>query len=287
MSTIAILGTGRMGTALARAFIDNAHEVWLWNRTPARAKPLVEAGARLAGSVHEAVSAAELVVSILSDYATSDALVHVPEVTTVLRGKTLVQLASGSPLEARKAAAWAREHDVHYLDGAIMATPDLIGKPESTILYAGQRVLFEAREPLLRSLAGTTAYVGSDHGHAAALDGSLLMSMWGTLFGALHGIAISQAEGVPLADYLAYAKGLMPVADSFAVEVIERAMKSDYGQTQATLDSHHGALQHVLAICRERGLDRTVPDAFDQVMTRGRARGLGELDFTALMQLMR
>jgi 3-hydroxyisobutyrate dehydrogenase-like beta-hydroxyacid dehydrogenase len=79
----------------------------------------------------------------------------------------------------------------------------------------------------------------------------------------------------------------MPVADGFAVEVIERAMKSDYAETQATLDSHHGALQHVLAICAERGLDRTVPDAFDRVMTRGRERGLGALDFTALMTLMR
>jgi 3-hydroxyisobutyrate dehydrogenase-like beta-hydroxyacid dehydrogenase len=287
MSTVAILGTGRMGTALARAFIDNDHEVWLWNRTPARARPLVEAGAQLAGSVREAVNAAELIVSILNGYTTSDILLHAPDVATALRGKTLVQLASGSPLEARKAAAWAHEHGVHYLDGAIMATPDLIGKPESTILYAGQRAVFDAREPLLRSLAGTTAFVGTDHGHAAALDGSLLMSMWGTLFGALHGIAISQAEGVPLADYLAYAKGLMPVTDAFAVEVIERAMKRDYEQTQATLDSHHGALQHVLAICAERGLDRSVPDAFDRVMTRGRERGLGGLDFTALMQLMR
>jgi 3-hydroxyisobutyrate dehydrogenase-like beta-hydroxyacid dehydrogenase len=287
MSTVAILGTGRMGTALARAFLDSGHEVRLWNRTPARAKPLVEAGAQLASSVREAVSAAELVVSIVSDYTTSDALLRAPDAATALLGKTLVQLASGSPLEARRAAAWAREHDVHYLDGAIMATPDLIGKPESTILYAGQRALFEAREPVLRNLAGTTAYVGTDHGHAAALDGALLMSMWGTLFGALQGIAISQAEGVPLGDYLAYAKGLMPVADGFAVEVIERAMKSDYGETQATLDSHHGALQHVLAICKERGLDRTVPDAFDHVMTRGRERGLGPLDFTALMQLMR
>lgn len=55
---------------------------------------------------------------------------------------------------------------------------------------------------------------------------------------------------------------------------------------RATLDTHHGALQHVFENCQLRGLERTVPTAFDQLMRRGRERGLGNLDFTALVQLM-
>lgn len=286
MTTIAILGTGRMGTALARAFLERGHEVSVWNRTPSRAQPLVDQGARLAGSVREAVSHAQVVVGILSDYTTSNALVQLAEVAGALRGKTLVQLASGSPSEARAAASWAREHAVRYLDGAIMATPEFIGKPESTILYAGERALFEEHEALLGCLAGTSAHVGADPGQAAALDGALLMYMWGVLFGTLHGVAISEAEGIPLEDYLEHAKGLLPMTGAFTIETIERTMKQDYGQTQATLDTHHGALQHVLEICAQRGLDRTVPEAFDHVMKRGIERGLGALDFSALVKLM-
>lgn len=287
MTKITIIGTGRMGTALAQAFFEHGHDVTVWNRTPSRAQPLVERGAQLASSVREAVSSAEVVVGILSDYTTSDSYLHAKDVAAALRGKTLVQLASGSPSEARAAATWAREHGVRYLDGAIMATPDFIGKAESTILYAGERSLFDERKELLSCLAGSTAYAGSDPGHAAALDGSLLMYMWGVLFGALHGVAISRAEGIPLEDYLAYAKGLLPMTGAFTIDLIERAIKDDYEQTQATLDAHYGALQHVLEICEQHGLDRTIPDAFDGVMRRGRERGLGALDFTALIKLMR
>jgi 3-hydroxyisobutyrate dehydrogenase-like beta-hydroxyacid dehydrogenase len=287
MAKIAVVGTGRMGSALAGAFLSAGHEVSVWNRTPARAHPLAERGAMLAGSVLDAVSGSEVAVAILSDYHASDLQLHAAEVAAALRGKTLLQLASGSPSEARVAAAWARERGVRYLDGAIMATPELIGKPESTILYAGERALFEQHKELLQLLAGTTAHVGDDHGQAAALDSALLVYMWGVLFGALHGVAISQAEGIPLESYLAFAKGLLPVTDAFTIDLIERAIKQRYDDTQATLDTHYGALQHVLEICQQRGLDRTIPDAFDRVMERGRARELGGLDFTALLQLMK
>lgn len=287
MAKIAVIGTGRMGSALAQAFLSGGHEMSVWNRTPQRARPLVEHGAKLAGNVLEAVSGSALVVSILSDYKASDLQLHAAQVAAALRGKTLVQLASGSPSEARAAAAWAREHGVHYLDGAIMATPELIGKPESTILYAGEHALFAQHEPLLGLLAGTTAHVGDDHGHAAALDSALLVYMWGALFGALHGVAISRAEGISLERYLTFTQGLLPVTNAFTVDLIERATKQHYDDTQATLDTHYGALQHVLEICQQRGLDRTIPEAFERVMRRGRERDLGGLDFSALIQSMK
>jgi 3-hydroxyisobutyrate dehydrogenase-like beta-hydroxyacid dehydrogenase len=286
MTKIAILGTGRMGTALAQAFLGGGHEVSVWNRTPARAATLVARGAQHAGSVRDAVAAAELVIGILNDYTTSAALLREPGVAAALRGKTLVQLASGSPSEARASASWASEHGVSYLDGAILATPDLIGKPECTILYAGERATFTAHEPTLRALAGASAYVSADYGHAAALDSALLMYMWGVLFGALHGVAISQAEGIALEDYLAYAKGLLPVTDAFTIELIERSIKRDFEHTEATLDIHHGALQHALEICKARGLDQTVPLAFDRMLQRGRERGLGGSDFSALLTVL-
>jgi 3-hydroxyisobutyrate dehydrogenase-like beta-hydroxyacid dehydrogenase len=51
---IAIIGVGRMGHALAERFLDDGHEVSVWNRTPSRAAALAQRGARALGSVDDA-----------------------------------------------------------------------------------------------------------------------------------------------------------------------------------------------------------------------------------------
>ena len=61
---IAFLGTGRMGTELARHLLAG-HEVTVWNRSPERAQPLVESGATLAASPQEAVCGAGVVITSL------------------------------------------------------------------------------------------------------------------------------------------------------------------------------------------------------------------------------
>lgn len=61
---IAFLGTGRMGTELARHLLTE-HELTVWNRTADRTAPLAEAGARVAPTAAEAVDGAELIVTSL------------------------------------------------------------------------------------------------------------------------------------------------------------------------------------------------------------------------------
>lgn len=59
---IAFLGLGRMGTELALKLVDE-HDLTVWNRTPDKTEPLVERGARAAGTPAEAVEGAELVIT--------------------------------------------------------------------------------------------------------------------------------------------------------------------------------------------------------------------------------
>lgn len=131
--SITILGTGRMGSALATTFLKQGYTTTVWNRTRSKCQPLAEFGAQIAPSVLDAV-AAEVIVVNVTDYVTSDRLLRPDDVTKASRGKLVVQLTSGSPKQARDMAAWAARHGIRYLDGAIMATPNLIGGSECTIL---------------------------------------------------------------------------------------------------------------------------------------------------------
>ena len=65
----AVLGMGRMGVAMAGRLLAGGHEVVVWNRSPGRTTGVVQAGASQAGSVAEAVKAAEVVLTCLSNDA--------------------------------------------------------------------------------------------------------------------------------------------------------------------------------------------------------------------------
>ena len=287
---IAILGTGRMGSALARAFLKQGHETSVWNRTKSKCEPLAALGAQVAPSVQDAVVAAEIIVVNVNDYVTSDALLREDDTTKALRGKLLVQLTSGSPRQAREMAAWAEQNDINYLDGAIMATPNLIGAPECTILYSGPSDLFEEHKLVLDALGGNPVFVGSDVGHASALDSALLVVMWGALFGALQGVAICEAEELRLAAYMSYLKPVLPQVDGWVIDTVKRIQEGRLTgdeATLATLDSHYGAFQHLLELCKERGIHPAVPEAFDALFQAAIKAGHGQDDFAVLNKFMR
>jgi 3-hydroxyisobutyrate dehydrogenase-like beta-hydroxyacid dehydrogenase len=78
--SITILGTGRMGSALARTFLKQGYTTTVWNRTRSKCQPLAELGAQIAPSVLDAV-AAEVIVVNVTDYVTSDRLLRPDDVT--------------------------------------------------------------------------------------------------------------------------------------------------------------------------------------------------------------
>ena len=106
-----MLGTGKMGTALVRAFAAAGHGVVAWNRSLARAEPL-RSVARLASTPATAARDASLIVASLTDYGACSQVLFTAEMGELLRGKTVVQLTSGTPSNARTGAAWAAQHGV-------------------------------------------------------------------------------------------------------------------------------------------------------------------------------
>lgn len=247
-------------------------------------------GARIAPSAADVVAAAEIVVVNLIDYVTTDRVLRSDGVAERLRGKLLVQLTSGSPRQARDMAEWAGRHDIQYLDGAIMATPNLIGGPECTILYSGPGDLFEKHQPALLALGENALHVGSDVGHASALDSALLVVMWGAMFGALQGAAICQAEDLQLEAYMGYLRPLLPQVNEWVRETVKRIEDGRLAAeeaTLATLETHNVALRALLELCKERGINRAVPDAFDQLFQAAIEAGHAQDDFAVLSKFMR
>jgi len=78
MGEASIIGLGAMGSALARALLRDGHRVTVWNRTSAKADPLVRNGAVLAPSAASTVGASPTVVVCVDDYEVTNRILETP-----------------------------------------------------------------------------------------------------------------------------------------------------------------------------------------------------------------
>ena len=71
---IGIAGLGRMGAAMAARLMDVGHTLTVWNRSPEKAKPLTDAGAKLVATPEDLAEHSDAVITMLTD---ADAIDHV------------------------------------------------------------------------------------------------------------------------------------------------------------------------------------------------------------------
>ncbi|WP_437936052.1 NAD(P)-dependent oxidoreductase [Sorangium sp. So ce341] len=278
-----VLGLGAMGSALAAALIDAGHPTTVWNRSPARARPLVARGATAAGSAESAVSASPLIVACLFDHAS----VHEVLGPTAgsLRGRTLVNLTTTTPNQARELAAWSASHGIDYLDGGIMAVPEMIGGPGSAILYSGSQTAFDAHRALL-DLWGKSTYFGSDAGMASLYDLAMLAGMYAMFAGFLHGAAMVGSEGVSATEFAARATPfLAAMTGAFAGFAATIDAKDYAGEGQQSLE--FSDLTKLVAASTEQGVSAEVLQPVHEMIRRQIAAGHGKEGFARIFEELR
>jgi 3-hydroxyisobutyrate dehydrogenase-like beta-hydroxyacid dehydrogenase len=77
--TLGFIGLGAMGSRMARRLLDAGHAVVGYNRTAAKAAPLVAAGMTLASSPRRVAEAADVVFSMVSHTQALDAIATGPD----------------------------------------------------------------------------------------------------------------------------------------------------------------------------------------------------------------
>jgi 3-hydroxyisobutyrate dehydrogenase-like beta-hydroxyacid dehydrogenase len=281
-TAVTVLGLGAMGRALATALIDADHTTTVWNRSPGRAEGLADL-ASVAPTAGEAVSASPLVVACLLDHASVHEVLD--PVAPRLAGRALVNVTTTTPAQARELAAWAGDHGVAYLDGGIMATPDMIGGVGSAILYSGDGAVFEDHRALL-DLWGESSYFGPDAGMASLWDLALLSGMYLMFAGFLHGAAMLGSEGVPARDLAARATPfLAAMAGAFAgiAEVVDTAGYAGEGHQSLEFSD----LGDLVQASRDQGVSTELVAPVQAMIERQIAKGHGKEAFERIYEEIR
>ncbi|WP_093799677.1 NAD(P)-dependent oxidoreductase [Streptomyces sp. Wb2n-11] len=280
---VSVLGLGMMGSALAAALLKAGHPVTVWNRSAARTGPLVAQGATPAGTVTGAVAASPLVIVCLT---TND---NVTETLadTDLTGRTLVNLTNGTPAQARDLAARAGKQGAAYIDGGIMAVPQMIATPAAYILYSGDEQAYETHRPTLAALGGTQ-WVGTDPGRAALHDLSLLTGMYGMVIGLAQAFALIRTEDVTATEFAeplhawvsAMLSGLIP----------EMATAIDSGQHLTDVSSlgiNQAAFRNFLATYDDQGVSSELFVPFQKLLDRSVEEGHAADGLSRLVDLLK
>lgn len=279
---VAVLGLGLMGSALARAFLRHGHRTTVWNRSPDKARPLVAQGARQAATVTEAVSAGCLTVVCLRD---NDAVLRVLEPAGhAITGRTLVNLTSGTSQEARTLAAWAAGQGAAYLGGALLTTPDGVGRPDTPVLYGGPRETFDGHCETLRALGGGLTRLGDDPGVSALYDVALLDMLWTSLNGFLHAVALVATENVRATEFAPFADLLFSGMHSFVAQYARQIDEGGYAAEDSTLETHLPATGHLIAESLARGVDADLPRQIRAVIEETIARGHAKDGYASVVE---
>ncbi|MDX3657225.1 NAD(P)-binding domain-containing protein [Streptomyces sp. ID05-26A] len=266
--TVSVLGLGRMGTALANALVEEGYEVTVWNRTPKTLPNTTRAD-----TPQEAFKS-DVVVTCLSTYEAQQ-----PLLTNDI--KTLVNLTSGTPEQARATAEWAKTNGVEYVDGVIMAVPQQIGTPQAKILFSGNE-----NHHVLQAF-GEPVYVGEDAGLAALYDLALLGIMWATFGGYLQAVALMGSEGITPQQFTPMATSFLNEMSALLPEMGEETQTKDYETDVSALDINVSGLHLLTEAGREQGLDVTIPQALHGLFERAQRNGHGAHSIASVIEEIR
>ncbi|MFN8517788.1 MAG: NAD(P)-dependent oxidoreductase [Chloroflexota bacterium] len=165
MTTVAILGTGRMGGAMARALTRAGTPLVLANRSADKAADLAAElgpGARAVGSAAEAAAAADVVISMLADEAAVDALYRGPDgvLAGIRPGGVAIDSSTVPPSVSRGLANDIRARGADILDAPVSGSVTLAESGTLTILVGGEAGTLERVRPVLDQLAGRVFHMG-------------------------------------------------------------------------------------------------------------------------------
>lgn len=159
---IGICGTGRMGSSIAERLLSLGHQVGVWNRDPAKTKPLVDAGAKAFASPAELADACEVVVVMLLNDAATEAVYRGKDglLSAELKDKLVIDMSTLRPDTMISVG-----NAVAQLGGAFVECPvggSKVPAKEGKLfgLVGGTKTNVERAMPLLQQLCRRIEHVG-------------------------------------------------------------------------------------------------------------------------------
>ncbi len=194
---MAFIGTGVMGRWMAGHLLEAGYTLRVFNRTRAKAAPLIEAGARWCDSAGEAAAGADFVLTMVS-YPFDVEAVYFDEGEILDRaepGALLIDLTTSSPALAERIARAASERGMAALDAPVSGGD--VGAKAGTLslMVGGEAEAFERARPLFEIMGRNIVHQGdAGAGQRCKLVNQIAIA--GTMLGLCEALTFAKASGL-------------------------------------------------------------------------------------------
>jgi 3-hydroxyisobutyrate dehydrogenase len=277
------IGLGRMGEAMVKRLMKAGHPVTVWNRTAAKAEPLREQGAAVAGGKQE-LADCDIVFTMVSTTADLEQVLFADDGLATGRTKPKVVIDSSSISQDGSAGIRSRleELGVAYLCAPVSGNAKVAKAGKLLMVASGPRALYDRVEPVLQAMARKVMWVGE--GELARIWKIAHNTMFGVVIQNLCEITVlAEKAGIPRHVFLAsinesvlgsmYTRYKTPVLSNLTFDQVTFTPKlllkdMDLGLGAARV---HGVAMPAAAATRES-------------VARLVGRGHGDVDFAVLLR---
>jgi 3-hydroxyisobutyrate dehydrogenase-like beta-hydroxyacid dehydrogenase len=279
--TVGFVGLGAMGSGIVRRLLAAGHDVTGWNRTAAKAAPLVDEGMRLAPTARDAAAAGDVVFTMLTDAKALDAVAE--DIAAGLGNDAIwIDMSTIAPEQSRALAARVPL----FLDAPVSGSLTTLAAGQLSIMVGGDRAAFERVQPLLLDIGPKVTYLGAQ-GNALLMKMAINLSLVVQGMSFCESVAMAENAGIPreaAVDAVLKSVIASPMLQYRGPMILEGGMP-ETPFADAALQQKDQRLG--LALARDLGTPLPFASLANEFLTVCRAAGLGDQEWIAVYDVFR
>ena len=163
MTNITILGTGAMGSRLAKKLLESNYAVTIFNRTKKHAMPLIDSGAKFFETAREAVIDADIIISMLTNDEASKTVWldnDTGAINGLKKGAIAIESSTLSKTWIDELATEFNSRGIEFLDAPVVGSKPQAENAELIFLVGGSKESLDKSSPVLSKLSSSILHIG-------------------------------------------------------------------------------------------------------------------------------
>jgi 3-hydroxyisobutyrate dehydrogenase-like beta-hydroxyacid dehydrogenase len=285
MTEVGFVGLGTMGSGIARRLLEAGNGLTGWNRTRAKAEPLLEAGMRWADSPREVAEASEVTFTMVTDTRALRAVTSGTDgiVAGLGEGKVYVDMSTVSPAVSRELAQEVAATGARMLDAPVSGSVTTLERNELSLMVGGDPEVLARVDPLFRSIGPVVNHVGGN-GQAVLMKLATNLNLAVQMLGFSEGVLLAEKGGIErktAVEVMLRSVIASPMISYRGPFVLEQP-------DEAWFDC--SMMQKDLLLALELARDEVVPmpstAVANEMLTAARGMGLGDQDFAVVYEAL-